>query len=39
MHPWVLHNISMNVADTPRMMTSFSAFNSTYQPYVASTVS
>ena len=33
MHPWLLHNISMNVADTPRMMTSFSAFNSTYQPY------
>ena len=33
MHPWVLHNISMNVADTPRMMTSFSAFNATYQPY------
>ncbi len=29
MHPWVLHNISMNVADTPRMMTSFSAFNDT----------
>ena len=33
MHPWVLHNISMNVANTPRMMTSFSAFDATYEPY------
>lgn len=33
MHPWLLHNISMNVADTPRMMTSFSAFKPAYQPY------
>lgn len=38
MHPWVLHNISMNVGDAPRMMTSFSAFNSSYEPYVATTV-
>ena len=37
MHPWVLHNISMNVADTPRMMTSFSMFNADYQPFVATT--
>ncbi len=33
MHPWVMHNISMNVADTPRMMTSFSMFNAEYLPY------
>lgn len=31
MHPWVLHNISMNVAETPRMMTSFSAFDATHR--------
>lgn len=37
MHPWTLHNISMNVADTPRMMTSFSAFNASYEPYAATT--
>lgn len=38
MHPWMLHNISMNVADRPRMMTSFSAFNATYQPYAPTAV-
>ena len=37
MYPWVLHNISMNVANTPRMMTSFSAFNTSYEPYIATT--
>jgi hypothetical protein len=37
MHPWVLHNISMNVADTPRMMTSFSIFAAGYQPFAATT--
>jgi hypothetical protein len=37
MHPWLLHNISMNVADTPRMMSSFSTVDATYQPSTRST--